>query len=75
MEEDFYFITRLSWREDPFTHFLSLSHGVVGDTQLEYVQIYVDMEVHSSSEFLVHDAQLWISSFGREDVRCMCLIL
>jgi hypothetical protein len=58
-----------------FPHFPALLPGVARETQLAYVQRYVHLEVHSSSEFQVHGGQLQISSFGREDVRYMCLIL
>jgi hypothetical protein len=42
---------------------------------MEYVHRYVSLHVHSSSEFQVCGGQLRISSFDREDVRCLCLIL
>jgi hypothetical protein len=38
MEEDFYFITRLSRRGEDFPQFLELPHGVLEETQLAYVK-------------------------------------
>jgi hypothetical protein len=39
-EEDVYFINGLYRRGKALPQFLEILHGVVGDTQLEYVQIY-----------------------------------
>jgi hypothetical protein len=41
MKEDVYFITGLSRRGKDFPQFYEILHGVAGETQLIYVQIYV----------------------------------
>jgi hypothetical protein len=48
MEEDVYFITGFSRRGVYFIHFPTLSLGVVGETQLAYVQRYVGLDIPSS---------------------------
>jgi hypothetical protein len=49
MEEDIYFVTRLSRRGAYMPHFPTLPSSFVGETDLEYVQIYVSLHVHSNS--------------------------
>ena len=40
-----------------------------------YVQRYVDPDILQPIEFEVVSGQLWIDSFGREEVRCLSLIM
>jgi hypothetical protein len=56
-------------------HFIMLPVDVVGETLLGYVQRYVGLHVHSTSEFQVCGGQQQISSFEREGINLLCLML
>jgi hypothetical protein len=75
MEEDVYFITGLSRRGEVWPQFPDLPPGVAGETQLAYVQRYVSPNILSTLGFQVPGGQMQMSSFHREEVRCMCLII
>jgi hypothetical protein len=74
MEEDVYFITGLSRRGEDWPQFPDLPPGVAGETQLAYVQRYV---IRHSFLFGIPGSwwSMWICSFHREEVRCLCLII
>ena len=75
MEEDIYFITRLSRRVEDWPQFPEFPIGVSAETRLIYVQRYVRDDIVEPTEFQVASGQLLIDSFGREEVRCLSLIV
>jgi hypothetical protein len=75
MEEDIYFITGLSRRGEVWPQFLDLLPGIAGESQLAYVQRYVQFGHCFTSRFQVVGGQIQIDSFGAEEVKCMSLIL
>ena len=74
-EKDIYFITELSKRGEDWPHFHEFPIGVSTKSQLIYVQRYVSVDIVEPTEFQVGDGQLRIYSFGREEVRCLSLIM
>jgi hypothetical protein len=56
-------------------HFLEFLIIIEIETQLTYVQIYVNTNIVEPTEFHVVGGQLQIDSFGREEVRCLSLIV
>jgi hypothetical protein len=74
-KEDVYFIIGLSIRGWYLPHFSALPPGVAGETQLEYMQIYLSMGILSAFEFQVRGGHLRIGAFQRQDSRFMCHML
>jgi hypothetical protein len=75
IEEVVCFITGLSRRGVYFPHFPIVYPGVVGETQLAYVQRYISPNITLASKFHVKGGHLQISAFEREGFRCMCYML
>ena len=73
--EDIYFITGLSRIGEDFSYFPEVTTRVVASTQLVYVQRYVDSNNVDRTQFQVSGGKLSIASFGREDVRCLSLMV
>ena len=73
-KEDIYFITGLFRREDQ-PEFPKLPIDVATKMQPLYVQRYVIPDIIQPIEFQVGGGQLQIDSFGREEVRCLPLIV
>jgi hypothetical protein len=56
--EDVYFITGLARRGVYFPHFPTLLTGVTGNTQVAYVQRFVNPDITSALEFQFKGGQL-----------------
>ena len=62
-------------RGEEFPQFLEVLAVVLTMTQLVYVQRYVDLNILKPAQFQVSSEKLSITSFGREDVRCLTLLV
>ena len=58
-----------------FPSFPEVPVGYVAGNQLVYSQIYISADILSPSYFQVSGGQLRIASFGREEVRCLSLLI
>ena len=65
-----YFITDLSNRGELFLHFHELPLGIVGESQLEYVQgYYINGDMISPGDFQFASDHLHIPSFNANEVK------
>ena len=68
-------MTKLSRMGEDQPQFLEFPIKILVETQLIYVQRYVNIDLVEPIEFQVGGGQLQIESFGREEVRCLSLIV
>lgn len=74
-KEDTYFIIGLCRRGEDFPWQPDVPLSVAKESQLIYSQRYIGDHVVSPMDFQVFGGQLWISSFGAEEVRCLSLLV